>query len=194
MNKHQWSDDERAEYDLVVITALANPSVPARRDIFLRGLDISLARAVAAEDEIEDEADREAKRAQFWGPDVLYHMRARGADSILKTEQNARNRRVPVAHNGQVLGKVHRFIGARKRDDDGAVENQRQLFDFMTWDQLREKLPWYAAQRKAYEIDTLAIARLLELEERVPEAKTPTDACKRLGITVEQWLAGVGAA
>jgi hypothetical protein len=176
MNKHTWSDDERTEYELLVSESLRVAGVIPRRDIFLAGLD-------------------DAEQAhRIWARDVIQDMRSNGADRILKNEQNARTRRVAVAHNGQVLGKVHREVGARKRDDEGAVENQRLLFDFMSWEQLREKLPWYAQQIGAFERDAMAVVRLLELEDRVPDAANPAEACERLGITVEQWLLGEDAA
>jgi hypothetical protein len=176
VNKFGWSDDERLEFDLLIADALRETSVVARRDIFLDGLD-------------------DAEQAhRFWATDVNHDIRASGADRILKSEQAARHPRVPVAHDDRVLGRVPRVMGTRSRDEAGKVEHRQVLFDFMTWKQLRDKLPEFAQQVAAYEADAHAVIRLLALESRAPSSANPAQACEFLGTTVEQWLLEEGAA
>lgn len=176
MNKRGWSDDERGEYDQVVTEALAEASIPARRDIFLAGFDDAI------------------QAHRLWALDVEQDIRDSGADRILKTEQSIRRPRLPVAHDGTILGKVPSHWGVTRRNAEGQADNQRTLFEFMTWQELRDKLSWLAGQIKAYENDAHAVIRLLALAEKVPDAACPADACAQLDITIEDWLMGIEAA
>ena len=176
MNKRGWSDNERAEYDQLVTEALAEASVPVRRDIFLAGFDDAI------------------QAHRHWALDVQQDIRDTGADRILSNEQKVRRPRVAVAHDGMILGKVPQDWGVKRRSEDGQVDNQRTLFEFMTWQELRDKLSWLTGQIKTYENDAYAVIRLLALAERVPEASCPADACAQLDITIEDWLMGIEAA
>ena len=172
VNKRSWSEEDRAEYDALVTDALRERSVPVWRDIFLDGLDGAL----------------QARR--YWAKDVEHDMRETGADRILKSEQEVRHPRVLVAHDGRVLGKAGRTAGRTVRKADGSAGHEQTLFDDLTFEQLRERLPWCAQQIGAYEREAHKILRLLVLETRAPGTTTPAEACVVLGIAIEQWLLG----
>jgi len=176
VNKRTWSDDDRIEFDLLVTESLAEPKVPVRREVFLSGFDGAI------------------QSQCFWAADVLHDIRETGADRILKNEHDLRRPRVPVTKNGVILGKVPRVLGVRRRNHEGGLEHERMLFDYMTFDELRDKLPWLVQQIEAYERDAHAVIRLLALEKRAPGTVTPAEACEQLGTTIEEWLATEDAA
>lgn len=172
MNKNAWSDDERAEFDALVDEALGRPAMADRVDVFLAGLDA---------------AGEQARR--YWAADCLNDMRRRGAEKILKHEQEVRRPRVPVADNGSVLGRAPREFGRTVRDVDGKVSHQRELFDFLTWDELRDRRDQFAKNARALQVDMFTVDKLLALEQRADAAATPDEACRILGTTVEAYLA-----
>lgn len=170
MNKRAWSPDELVEFEALVIEALDEPVVAHRIDRFLLGLD-------------------DAEQAQrFWAIDVAAGIRRDGIDRLLKNEQAQRKPRVPVTHDGQVIGRMPREVGKKVRDDDGKVEHHRGLFDFLTFAELRELLRDYSRNRDALDVDIFAVRKLM-LQQRVPDAATPAEACDAIGTTVEEFLA-----
>lgn len=170
MNPLGWSDDDRTEFDMLVDKALAIPSVAVRRSVFLDGLETAL----------------EARK--LWARDVFTDYQTWGTDRLLKAEQEKRRPRVPVSYRGRVIGKMPRTTGVRRRDGNGFLEHQRALIEYQTWDELRARRSEYAAQVRALEVDIAGIDRLLELEDLVPGASTPAEACEIRGTTVEEWL------
>lgn len=174
MNQAAWSDDDRNEYDLLIDKALSISSVPVRVAVFLEGLEAALA----------------ARR--LWARDVHADFLNEGANRLLKAEQDKRRARFLVSHLGEVIGKMPHTAGARRRSPVGRLEHQRVLIEMFTWDELRARRREYAAQAKALEVNVKGVDRLLELEERVPSAANPEEACAALGTTVREWLASEG--
>lgn len=176
MNKLSWSADDRAEFDALVTEALAESEVAVRIDVFVDGLD-------------------DAEQAQrHWARDVLHHFRRNGANALLKSEQQLRRPRVPVTHDGMVIGRMPREAGLKTRDDEGKVVHQRGLFEYLTWDELRAKIDEFSRMRRSLDVDIIAIRKLLTLESMVPEASNPAEACDQLGTTVERFLSEERAA
>lgn len=171
MNRGGWSDDDRVEFEALIDEALHEPVVADRRDVFLTGLDDAV------------------KAHRFWALDINSEIRHDGADRILKREQDRRRPRVPVAANGAILGRMPRVVGRRERDEDGKVIHQRSAFDYLTWDELRDKIDEYSRNRRQLDVEVIALRRLLTLRDLVPGAATPAEACDQLGITVEEFLA-----
>lgn len=172
MKKRSWSEEDVAEFEELVEEALAEDAVARRRDVFLAGLDDAV----------------QARR--YWARDVMQEIRDSGADRILKRERGTRLPRVPVSgEDGTVIGTVPREFGVRRPDAAGREIHQRTLFDLMTWEELRRKRSDLRSQAESYELDADAVGRLLSLETQAPGAATPAEACKRLGTTVEAWLA-----
>lgn len=176
MNKSAWSVDDLNEYDALVEAALREPVVADRRTVFLDGLDNALAAHACGP-------------VECWAFHVNADIRNDGADRILKREQERRRARVAVAHNGQVLGRAPREMGHKVRNDQGETVHQRTLFDFMTWDELREKRAEFARAERAARVDRAAVEKLLTLEERVPGAANPAEACDQIGTSVVDFLA-----
>lgn len=171
MNRSGWSDDDRVEYEVLITEALHEPVVAHRRDVFLGGLD-------------------DAVQAQrYWALDINSEIRHDGADRILKREQEHRRPRVPVARGEIIVGRMPREVGRRNRDEDGKVIHERALFDYLTWDELRDKIDEYSRNRRQLDVEILALRRLLTLRDMVPGTTTPAEACEQLGITVEEFLA-----
>lgn len=176
MNKNAWSADDVAEFELLVSTALAEPTVPSRRDIFTDGLD------------------KAAKAKKFWARDILATIRDEGADRILKAEHELRRPRIRVrSADGRLLGRAPRVLGVSRRADDGRAVQQRGLFEDFTWEELRGKRAEFDAIEIGYARLVTMVDRLLELEERVPTAATPAKACEALGTTVEKYLGEAAA-
>lgn len=176
MKKNMWSDDERAEFDLLVTEALAVSKTSARVDVFLNGLDDAV------------------QAHRVWARDFLTDIRRRGAESLLKSEMELRRPRVAVVHDGTVIGKAPREFGYIDRNEEGKSAHHRSLFDFLTWDELRVKREEFVRTRRAAEVDTFTVDKLLTLQDKAPSAATPDEACRLLGITVEEFLADEGAA
>lgn len=175
MRKNGWSDEDREEYEELVTEALRERATADRRDVFLGGLD-------------------DAVQAQrVWALDVHAGIRNDGADKILRNEQALRRPRVPVARDGQVLGKAPREFGHKLRDEEGVIVHARTLFDFLTFEELREKRDEFQGTERAARVDRYTVEKLLTLEELVPAAANPAEACESLGITVEQFLADEAA-
>lgn len=171
MKKNGWSDEDREEYEELVTEALREQATADRRDVFLAGLDDAV------------------QAHRVWALDVNATIRNDGADKILTREQAVRRPRVPVAHNGQILGKAPREFGRKIRDEDGAVIHARTLFDLLTFEELREKRLEFQGTERAARIDRYTVEKLLTLEQLVPGATTPAEACEQLGTTVEAFLA-----
>lgn len=166
-----WPDEEVAEFDELCASAeRAAKSTGARSKVFSR-----LIRAAASED-------------RWFAKDVEREALSRGLLSIFKWWQKNRKPRVPVAHDGQILLKP-RIIGAERKDSAGKIYHQQTLFDYMTWDELREKRNWYLTQIQAYTSDVAVVDKLLALAVLAPEAATPAEACQRLNQSIEDYLA-----
>ncbi|MGH3095126.1 MAG: hypothetical protein ACRDMV_03900 [Streptosporangiales bacterium] len=171
MNKQSWSDDDRIEFDALVTEALKESRVADRIDVFLTGLD-------------------DAGQAQrFWALDVVTHVRRTGIDRLLGREQEVRRPRVAVGHDGKVIGKAPREVGRTVRDEQGKPTYHRAIFDYLTWQELRDRIDEYQRNQHALGVDIHAIRKLLHLEELVPSATNPAEACAVLGTTVEEFLA-----
>lgn len=183
MKQYSWSDDDAAEYDELVAQALREKKTGDRTDVFLKGLDRALALHPKAQ---------QCTRATCWAVTVGLMIRNDGASRILKAEQERRIPRVPVAHNGSVLGAVPHEMGVTVRDQRGQASYQRSLFEFMTWEELRTKRKEAASMRDANDVIALACSKLLTLESRVAEAANPSQACQALGVTFEDFLASTG--
>lgn len=75
-----------------------------------------------------------------------------------------------------------------RRAQDGAVIQLHLPFLDMEFDEIRSKVREIVGQREDLYFNIVAAARLLELEGLVPDARTPRDALRRLGVDVQDWL------
>lgn len=180
MKRFWWSDDDAAEYDELVAKALREKKTGDRIATFLTGLERALAAHPKASQCIP---------TTCWAVAVNSTIRNDGASRILKAEQERRIPRVPVAHNGSLLGTAPHEMGVKVRDEDGQASYQRSLFEFMTWEELRVKRAEFTSMEAAVGINKHTCIKLLTLQGRVAEAANPSQACQALGVTVEDFLA-----
>lgn len=173
LHKAKWSHHDRARYDWHVLTAYTQHANQSDRiDAFLN--------------RIRGDAARPAQWP--YAAEVLAHLARLGASSLLSTEQKARS--MVVVNNGGVKRTKTKMVGAIKRDPATGVEYPQQtLFDLMTWDELRRKMAEFEGQRDGAQFNYDTIRKLLKLEQMVPGAAGPADACAALGITIEDYLA-----
>lgn len=173
LHKAKWSHQDRARYDWHVVTAYTQHANQSDRiDAFLN--------------RIRGDAARPAQWP--YAVEVLAHLARLGASSLIKTEQQ--RRAMVVVNNGGTKRTKTKMVGAIKRDPTTGVEYPQQtLFDLMTFDELRRKLTEFEGQRDAAAFNVETIIKLLALEQLVPGAAGPADACAALGTTIEDYLA-----
>ena len=97
-----------------------------------------------------------------------------------------------VSYDGQLLSVPR--VQSRKVTIAGEVTNQRELIEVWTWEQLREKRAEAIKASRGYTVKIGHYDRLLALHERAPDAKSPADAAKQLGIDLEDYLGRAEAA
>jgi hypothetical protein len=93
-----------------------------------------------------------------------------------------------VAYNGSHIEKTMR-VGARRRRLDGSMESQQVLYHEMTWAELRIHLDAINKLIGSLDVRAHAANALLALEQQFPNSVGPEDACRQLGMTVEEFLA-----
>lgn len=137
---------------------------------------------------------RDAEQAhQEWAAAELEALLVDGATRKCRTWRQDQTPRVITPEGTEVKTTG----GARVRDvetgDPGETYEQLAFAD-MERPQLLSHLAILASQVKTTQATIAAIGRLLGVLDKVPEAKTPRDACKQLGTTVEAVMAGERAA
>lgn len=169
-----WTDEERSEYDDTMVRAWADSRVsPEERiDILLDGI-----------------ADADQAR-RVWSRDTRRQAERRGAWLLLRSWKQAQPRPLEINWKGEIHLKSP-VIGVKERTPEGAFVDQQVLVHFATFDQLRDKLPKYLQQIKAYELDIHLMVKLLALQDEVEGADgswTPAKACEALGVTVQEYI------
>ena len=79
-------------------------------------------------------------------------------------------------------------LGVRRRVEEGRREHQLVLLHEMTWPELEDWLAMIETQIAAAFVNRAKASRLLALREQFPDTAGPTQACQRLGLTIEQFL------
>jgi len=98
-------------------------------------------------------------------------------------------------HSGRLtVAVVHATIPAGKsvhrREATGRVKQLHLLFVDMLFAEIRDKIGELMGQENRLYNNILAAIRFLELETACPEARTPREALKKLGVTAQAWLDG----
>ena len=169
MNERMWTADDRDEFESMCNEAWdSGEATRDRIDAFLSMLRDAIQSHRPWAFEVEDEALR------------------RGANALLN-RWNKRSNQVAVSYRGKVISKP-RVIGARRTDEAGNAYSTQSLFDFMSWDELRQKKNEYLVQLGAYTANVALIDRLLALYELAPSATNAADAATSIGTTVEAWI------
>lgn len=96
---------------------------------------------------------------------------------------------VTIEHAGRPVRKSTR-VGARKRGPETGVEHFEQLtFADMAWPEVFAWEELIKSQIDGLRANRTMVARLKQLQARVPDSTGPGDAAQRLGTTVAEWLA-----
>ncbi len=175
MNRNAWTEEDRAQYELICQQAWAiSRSQAERTDEFLRLM-------------------RDAEQAhRFFAVDSMHTAMRTGAAAQLKSwSDRQRTGRIPVRYDGRVISQ-RRTLGTTYVDSEGNAVPTQGLFDFWTREQLEAKAADYAANIRAYRVNLSTIMRLLDLLDGAPGALTPAEAALRLGTTVEDVLVAEG--
>lgn len=168
IDRAAWSPEERAEFE-----ALLTEVCDASRD--------TAGRLNLMEELIQDAI--QAHRP--WATEVARSARREGYAREIKRHQD--RQRALVAYDGRVLSMP--AVQARKvLDADGEVSYQRELIELWTWAELRAKRKEAIRAAKTYTDKVAHYDRLLFLAELAPEAGTPSEAAKALGLNLEEWL------
>jgi hypothetical protein len=171
MNRNAWSDEDKAEHDLICHESVQiSPSTAGRTEAYLSRL-------------------RDAEQShRYFALDCLQAAVHDGAAKQLKAWQDRqRQGRIAVRFDGKDISK-RRIIGATAVDDEGNSFATQTLFDFMTREQLQEKVREYAINIEAFKTNLYTAVRLLELMDHAPGAATPAEAARVLGTSLEDYL------
>lgn len=169
MNRRGWGPDEIDEHDeLMRITIASSTRVADRVDVFLAGIEDAV------------------QAGRFWANEIEEDIRRRGSNYLIKQWQRTHNR-VPFSHDGQIL-TVPRHVGTTSVSDDGSMYYEQKLFDYLTWDAIREKRLEYIRQMGVYSERIAVLDKLLALRELAVDAETPAAAAQAIGTTVDDWL------
>jgi hypothetical protein len=169
VNRGTWTPEDREEHDAILTEAWgAARSTAGRVEKYLSLINDAI----------------QARR--FFARDVENDMKRTGARAQLKRWHKARAQ-VAVSYQGRVISKP-RVIGTDRTDEEGRVYTTQTLFDFMTWDEIENKIREYAAQVQSYRANIALCLRLLELHDAAPSAATPAEAVEMLGTSMETWL------
>jgi len=163
-----WSEEERAEYEVLMARVLAESEAMVERV------------------DLMDQLVQDAVQAhRFWASEVEQESRRAGYAARIKRYEKERHTAL-VSYQGTLLTKP-RVIGTTRRVEGRAVAVQT-LFDAMTWDELAAKRADYLVQIRAYDANVATIDRLLALRDLAPDAMTPEQAATAIGTTVDTWL------
>ncbi len=102
-----------------------------------------------------------------------------------------KRQRVIVALDDRLVTKP-RVIGTLRVNAEGIKYDAQVMFGVMTWDQIRAKRVEALRQQQSYSDWVATYDRLLALQEIVPSALTPSEACEQMGTSLEQYLGATG--
>ena len=168
--KHvHWSPKDRAEYDDLLRQVITDEERTSERTALMLRL-------------VEDAV--QAQRP--WARDVQVEALAIGHAAQFKSF--LKRDRALVNYRGELVAKP-RVIGVSRKGDDGSTYVVQEMFSALPFQELREKRREYLGNIHSYSGLVALADRLLALEEMSPESETPEDACRALGIDLDDYLA-----
>lgn len=170
MNRNAWGSDEREEYEAMMALVVASSKNTRDRTKLIAKL---LNDAVQAH--------------RPWARDVEYQAIRTGLAKEIKAYQD--RTRALVSHDGQVLN-LPSIQSRRIQSVDGEIYFQRELIEVWSWEQIEAKRTEALVGQHAYTSKIAHYDALLALRDMAPGAKTPDEAVRQLGTTVDQWLGG----
>jgi hypothetical protein len=167
-----WSEADRDEYrEMCHLAHSMVESQTDRIDRYIDGLDGALA------------------TNRMWARDVERELIRVGAIKEMSFYAKSIRPRVAVSFEGERLTKA-RVVGGQYTDAEGRKYSAQTLFDYLTFEQIRDKAHEYIANIRAHQANLALATRLLLLADEVPEALTPHDALATLGVSMQEWLDG----
>lgn len=166
------TEDEREDYLSLVDEACGDDPRPNTTEAAPRLRDLLLA---------AEQAGRP------WASLVLDDAQLAGLVTQCRDRLQRRERAI-VAFDGEMISKPARR-SVRARRDTGETFSQQTLFRDATRQEISEMLEREQRQVRASQVTITLLRKLLELLDAVAGANTPGDAAKKLGVSVEEWLA-----
>jgi hypothetical protein len=164
-----WPDRERAEHDVLLESIIDQHDNSANRA-----------------DALTEALDSGPAATKLWARDVDRKLRYEGARKYVQDFANKIRPTRAITSNG----KVHHLpgeIGVRRRSDDGTVDTARKLWDFATWDEIRNDIVWAIQMKGSFDARAALGMKLLKLQE-LGGGENPHEAALVIGTTVEDWL------
>lgn len=173
MTRIHMTPDERAEYDSLWSEAWEGGGQPV--DVAERAILLL----------------RDAEQAgRIWASYVLDAMTVEGATGMGKKWKKAREGKITIAYNGEIIGKTNSAYSLPDRDEDsGITTHQLKLFGDMPWAAVLKLLRQVEQQLTSANITRVAAKRMLELQKRHPDSWGPREAAAAEGLTLEEYLA-----
>lgn len=169
INRKGWDAEERAEYDRMLADVVAATSETSERlDLF----EQLLTDAVQAQ--------------RLWAADVERSCVRAGLAKEIKNYQDRTNRAM-VAYNGAVLN-LPKVQGTVSRSTTGEAYHQRELIELWSWQQILDKRAESLRSIRHYDSKIAHYDRLLALREMCPDASSPADAARLLGLNLDDYL------
>lgn len=170
MRDDRWSEEECGEVDEMFALAIGEAGKPTGERVthLLELLDDAL----------------NAQRR--WAYELRRTLMYRGATATIRNEIKSRAS-VGVSYNGRIVTKP-RMVGGSTITEAGERVSALKLWDELTFDEIRSRIIEDRKVRAAYDVNIAIGSKLLGLETLVPGARTPGEACERLGTTIDAYL------
>jgi hypothetical protein len=169
MNRGMWSPEERAEHDAMRRRCLEEATTPDALDLY-EGL-------------INDAIQAH----RFWAMQLYRSNHRHGAASDLKRFQDQARRLKRRSPDGRVVS-LPAYQGTKVRSAKGDGVHVRGPIERWSRVQITEKREDEIQACRRHTDRTALCDDLLHLLDLCPEAKTPDEAARRLGTTVEAFL------
>lgn len=122
-----------------------------------------------------------------WADAIIEEALIAGLARIIKQREDSRARVLVATTTGTVERKASRAVMVVDREGNKVV--QQKLIQEFTWDHLDQHDGMLGRQIGNLADSRRMVARLMELRERFPDTTGPAEACARLGLTVDEFLA-----
>jgi hypothetical protein len=169
----QWSPHEIAEYDAALQEAWDSSSKSGDR--YARLVEI-------CEDAIQAHT--------VWGEPLMNHMIHSGAGNALKNWAKRQERYMVPRNFGEV--SKPRIIGVKRKDADGKTYHTQSLFEFLTLQELRDKLAENLTLARTFNENAAVCSALISFCEFY-KANSVDEASRISGIPMQEWLMGATA-
>ncbi len=87
-------------------------------------------------------------------------------------------------------GATVKAVGGIRRSKGGAPEYVQVPLDEMSFSELREHRAMHISNLRTLAANAKVVERLLALQDKCPKAKTPAEACQKLGLEPGDVMAG----